>query len=128
MRAAGHRLLVYHGQSDPVFSFNATAGWYDKLAANAGGDASGFARLFAVPGMTHCSGGPATDRFDALGAMVDWAEHATPPDRLIATVSPGNKEIPADWSPTRARPLCVWPKVARYVGGEQESAASFVCR
>ncbi|MDA8250371.1 MAG: tannase/feruloyl esterase family alpha/beta hydrolase [Rhodospirillales bacterium] len=128
LRAAGHKLIVYHGQSDPVFSFNATARWYEKLAANAGGDASGFARLFAVPGMTHCAGGPATDRFDALGAMVDWVEHARAPDRLIATVSPGNKEIPANWSKTRTRPLCVWPKVARYVGGDAEHAGSFACR
>ena len=128
LRAAGHKLLVYHGQSDPVFSFNASARWYETLAANSGGDASGFARLFAVPGMTHCSGGPATDRFDALGAMVDWVEHGQPPDRLIATVSPGNTDVPAGWSPTRTRPLCVWPKVARYVGGHVESAASFACR
>ena len=127
LRAAGHKLLIYHGQSDGVFSFNATAGWYAQLAADSGGDASDFARLFAVPGMSHCGHGPATDRFDALGAAVAWVEDGQAPDRLIATVTPGNKEVPADWSATRTRPLCPWPKVARYVGGDPERAASFAC-
>jgi len=39
-----------------------------------------------------------------------------------------NPEVPADWSPQRSRPLCAWPRVARYVGGDPEQAASFACR
>jgi hypothetical protein len=128
LQAAGHKLIVYHGESDAVFSFNATARWYEKLAANSGGDASSFARLFAVPGMAHCSGGPATDRFDALGAIVTWVEQGRAPNALIATVSPGNREVPPGWSANRTRPLCPWPKIARYSGGDTENAASFACR
>ncbi len=127
LRATGHKIILYHGQSDGVFSFNASAAWIEKLKANAA-DADSFARLFAVPGMNHCKSGPATDQFDALAAIVDWAENGVAPDQIVATVSPGNKEVPADWSPTRTRPLCPWPKVARYVGGDKESAASFACR
>ena len=128
LKAAGGKLIVYHGQSDPVFSFNAIARWAEKLDANNGGNAGSFARLFAVPGMNHCSGGPATDRFDALGAIVDWAENGKAPDRIIASVRPDNKEVPADWSPSRTRPLCPWPTVARYVGPDVEKADSFVCK
>jgi pimeloyl-ACP methyl ester carboxylesterase len=128
LRASGHKIILYHGQSDGVFSFEASANWIEKLDANSGGDAGGFARLFAVPGMNHCSHGPTTDNFDMLSAIVDWAEKGRAPDRVIAGITPGNKEIPADWSPNRTHPLCPWPKVARYLGGDKEKAESFACR
>ena len=125
----GGKLIVYHGNSDAVFSINDTMRWYDKLSANSGGNAAATARLFPVPGMAHCSGGPATDQFDSLGALVDWVEKGTAPERLIATVKAGNAEIPATWAQTRTRPLCVYPKVATYNGtGSIEEAASFSCR
>jgi Tannase and feruloyl esterase len=127
LRAAGHKLIVYHGQSDGVFSFNASAAWIEKLRANVA-DADQSARLFAVPGMNHCAAGPSTDRFDALAAIVDWVEQGKAPDAILATVSPDNKEVPADWSPARTRPLCPWPKFAHYVGGDKEKAESFACR
>ena len=34
-----------------------------------------FFRLYVVPGMVHTSGGPATDQYDALSALVGWVEH-----------------------------------------------------
>ena len=37
--------------------------------------------------------------------------------------------LPASWSANRTRPLCVYPKVARYNGtGDVESASSFSCK
>ena len=78
--------------------------------------------------MNHCSHGPTTDNFDMLSAIVDWVEKGRAPDRVIAGITPGNKEIPADWSPNRTHPLCPWPKVARYLGGDKEKAESFACR
>jgi feruloyl esterase len=77
--------------------------------------------------MAHCSGGPATDQFDALGALVAWVEQGQAPAAIEAKVNPANAELPANWSKTRSRPLCPWPQVARYVGGDVESAASFRC-
>ena len=127
LRAKGHKLIVYHGQSDGVFSVNDTINWYEKLARNSGGSAASFARLYTIPGMNHCSGGPATDLFDTLTAMTDWVEKHRAPDHLVATVSPANPELPANWSKTRSRPLCNWPLIARYKGGDVESAESFVC-
>ena len=120
-------MIIYHGQADPVFSINDTIRWYDRLNANLDGKADANVRLFAVPGMTHCSDGLALDKFDALTALVDWVENGKAPDRIIASVDPTNKEIPASWSPNRTRPLCPWPKYAKYAGGDPESAASFAC-
>ena len=126
-KAKGGKLIIYHGQSDGVFSVNDITRWYEKLASNYSGDPSSFVRLFVVPGMNHCSSGPATDEFNGLTALMDWVEAGKAPDQIVATVNPGNQELPADWSKTRTRPLCVWPKIAKYKGGDKEKAESFRC-
>jgi len=124
----GGKLLVYHGSSDPVFSVNDTLRWAERLQHKLGAvPAAAVARVFAVPHMGHCQGGPATDQFDALGALVDWVEQGRAPARIDARVHPANKELPARWSPQRGRPLCPHPQVMRYAGGDVESAASFRC-
>ena len=56
LKAKGGKMIVSHGQSDGVFCVNDTIQWYEKLAANYGGDASDFVRLFLIPGMNHCGG------------------------------------------------------------------------
>jgi len=128
LKAAGGKIIVYHGASDGAFSVQATIDWFEKLRANNDGDASGFARFYSVPSMNHCSGGPATDRFDLFNVIVDWVEHKKAPGVVTAEARANNAELPADWSKTRSRPLCEWPKVARYRGtGDLESAGSFQC-
>jgi Tannase and feruloyl esterase len=126
-RELGRKMIIYHGQADPVFSINDTIRWWERLDANTGGKAADSVRLFAVPGMTHCEGGVTLDKFDALGALVDWVEKGKAPDTLVASADPANKEVPASWSPNRTRPLCPWPTHAKYTGGDPESAASFAC-
>ncbi|MDM0032711.1 tannase/feruloyl esterase family alpha/beta hydrolase [Variovorax sp. J22P271] len=133
LRDRGGKLIVYHGTSDPVFSSDDTAAWYQRLQATHGGDAAAFARYFPVPGMNHCAGGPATDQFDMLSALVDWVEQGRAPESVVASArGPGtasvNPEVPASWSARRTRPLCPYPQVAVYTGGDTESAASFACR
>jgi feruloyl esterase len=88
-------MIIFHGQADPVFSVNDTIRWYQKLDANSGGNARTFARLFTIPGVTHCGGGMGLDRFDALQALTDWVEKGKAPEQIIASMSPGNKEIPS---------------------------------
>jgi feruloyl esterase len=129
-KAKNRKLIVYHGDSDGVFSVNDTINWYEKLIKNNDGNASSFARLFVVPNMNHCSAGPATDQFDALSAITNWVEAGQAPDTITASVNPTNPELPEKWSKTRTRPLCPWPKIAKYTGGEKgnvEVAASFTC-
>ncbi|WP_280187745.1 tannase/feruloyl esterase family alpha/beta hydrolase [Delftia sp. PS-11] len=134
LRGRGGKLMVYHGTADPIFSSEDTVQWYEQLRRNHG-DASDFARLYLVPGMNHCSGGPATEQFDMLSALVAWVEKGQAPDRVIASARGAgnaggvNADLPANWSATRTRPLCPYPQTARYNGsGDIESAASFSCR
>jgi hypothetical protein len=120
-RDHGGKLVVPHGGSDPIFSINDTTDWWRKVDAANHGAAAGFVRVFAVPGMNHCAGGPATDRYDALSAVVDWVEKAAAPDRIEATAGPMSP-----W-PGRTRPLCPYPKIARYRSGDLNRAESFAC-
>ena len=135
LRARGAKMLMYHGVGDGIFSALDTAAWWDRLNTAQGGRAADFARFFPVPGMAHCSGGPSTDRFDGLSALVKWVEQGDAPGQLLASArGPGNTaganaDVPKDWSPTRTRPLCAYPTVARYKGaGNVEDAASFSCQ
>lgn len=79
------KLILYHGLSDQGLSPLDTVAWYERARAQSSGPSSDRARLFLVPGMTHCAGGPATDRFDMLTAIDEWVEHGQPPERIIAT-------------------------------------------
>lgn len=117
------RLIIVHGVSDPIFSVQELVRWWNQVNAANRGAAADFARLFAVPGMNHCGGGPSTDQFNAFGALVNWVEKNSAPDAIVATARSSSP-----W-PGRTRPLCVYPKQARYKGsGNIEDAGNFVCR
>jgi hypothetical protein len=120
-RRHGGKLIVPHGGSDPIFSINDTIQWWRKVDAANHGEAAGFVRVFAVPGMNHCAGGPATDQYDALTAVVDWVEKGTAPDRITAKAGPMTP-----W-PGRTRPLCPYPTYARYASGDLNQSQSFAC-
>ena len=121
-RAHGGRMIVTQGASDPVFSLNDTLAWFREVDRIERGQARSFVRVFPVPGMAHCSGGPATDQFDSFDALVAWVEKGQAPDQILAKAGQGSP-----W-PGRTRPLCPYPKIARYKGsGSLEEAASFRC-
>ena len=117
------KLLIVHGVSDPVFSINDTISWWNDVNRANNGAASDFTRLFAVPGMNHCAGGPATDQFDAFTALMNWVEKGAAPESIVATAGQNSP-----W-PGRTRPLCAYPRQARYKGsGSVEDAGNFVCQ
>ena len=67
------------------------------------------------------------DQFDLFNALVDWVERGIKPDSVTAWVNPDNSEVPSDWSQDRTRPLCAYPAVPVYKGGDKEDASSFEC-
>ena len=120
--SGGGKMLFFHGDSDPWFSALDTLDYYQSLAASSGGadKVADWSRIFLVPGMAHCAGGPSLDRFDMLGAVVNWVEKGTAPEAVVAT----GKAFPG-----RSRPLCAYPKHAQYKGrGDTEDAANFTCQ
>ena len=115
-RAGGGKLLVITGVSDPVFSAKDQRDWFAQLQQDTAGTDS-FARLYMVPGMTHCAGGNAHSDFEPLSALEQWHDHSTAPEQLTATHANGKQ-----------MPLCAWPKIAIYTGGDESKAASYQCR
>jgi feruloyl esterase len=129
LRKRGGKLLMYHGWNDPSISPQNTVNYYDSAVARwreqertSPGATPDFIRLFMVPGMLHCSGGPGTDNFDALAALGRWVERGEAPDTLPASHVSGGEV-------TRTRPLCAYPTVAVYNGqGSTDKAENFSCR
>lgn len=119
-KAHGGKLLFAHGLADPIFSPHEMIDYMQRLQAVHGAQQD-LARLFLIPGMGHCQGGAGTDVWDGLGALVDWVEKGSTPQRIEAR---GSVVFPG-----RTRPLCAWPAYAHYKGsGSLEDAASFECR
>jgi feruloyl esterase len=118
----GGKIIFFHGDSDPWFSALDTLGYYQSLAATNGGaeKVAEWSEMFLVPGMRHCGSGPALDRFDMLGAVVNWVEKGIAPESVIAT---------GQAFPGRSRPLCAYPKHAQYKGqGDTNDAQNFSCQ
>ena len=115
----GHhgKVLFYHGVSDPWFSALGTLEYWRRAGQTNGTAWGQSSRFYMVPGMAHCRGGDAFDRFDLLDAVVAWVERDKAPDAIVAHRAQGGA----------ARPLCPWPAYARYNGGDPALAASYSC-
>ena len=116
-RAAGGKLLIYHGWSDAALSALAMIDYVEKVYAR---DASARddVRLFLLPGVLHCAGGPGPWMVDYLAALEQWDAGEDAPDTLTAGFQDGSG----------ARLLCAYPAQAEYVGGDGRTPASFACR
>jgi tannase/feruloyl esterase len=139
-RGHGGKLIMYHGWADPLIPSQNTIDYFNALAANGrdgfrqasfgtGRNATllktqSYARLFMAPGMYHCSGGPGPNAFDALTPLVTWVEKGVAPDTIIAAKFVNDTPPAVEMT----RPLCVFPKVAKYNGsGSTSDAANFTC-
>ncbi len=121
-RNSGGKLLMYHGWGDIGVSPIMTVQYYDKVMQTMGDEETqSFFRTYMIPGMFHCYGGRNVDRFDTMTTLINWVEADVAPDRIIASRVENNRI-------TRTRPLCPYPKTARYQGsGDSNRADSFRC-
>ena len=122
----------------PHFRRRAAINYYNSVEATLGAPATdSFMRLYMVPGMQHCQGGPGADSFgqfapagdaqhDLYQALEQWVEKGAAPDKLIATKYLSDADHSKGAKMTR--PLCPYPQSARYKGaGDTNDAASFEC-
>ena len=116
-RAGGGKLLLYHGWSDAALTAFASI---DYVEAVYGRDPSARqdVRLFLMPGVLHCAGGPGPWVVDTLDVMERWLDSGEAPETLTAGFADGNG----------ARPLCAHPRRIAYLGGDGRSASSFDCQ
>ncbi len=119
----GGKLILYHGWADQQVAPGSTVEFYQSVRGLSPDpkQADHWVRLFMVPGMGHCSGGEGPDSFDSLGALESWVEQGKAPERIIAAHQTQGQV-------DRTRPLCAYPRVARYSGtGSIDDAANFTC-
>jgi feruloyl esterase len=138
-RAHGGKLIQYHGWGDAAIPAQDSIDYYEAAKAflakypdgrmPSKGEVADFYRLFLVPGMSHCGGGVGPNSFgndatvakddperDLMTALDRWVEKGVAPDHFIGT------------GKSMTRPLCPYPKVAKYKGsGDTNDAASFSC-
>ena len=143
-RDRGGKLVQYHGWGDAAISATGSVDYYQQVMAKLGPSVPDFYRLFMVPGMGHCGGGVGPASFgndspgaaaadperDIVAALDRWVEKGVPPERIIASgIRLGEPmEDPAKTTKL-TRPLCPYPKTAKYRGtGSTDDAASFACR
>jgi feruloyl esterase len=121
-RNHGGKLLMYFGWADTALPPRMGIDYYMKAVAANGLGTPDFFRLFMVPGMFHCRGGAGPDRLDAMTALINWVENGTAPASIVASQLDQGKLV-------RSRPLCPFPRVARYSGsGSPDDATNFVCK
>jgi tannase/feruloyl esterase len=142
-KAHGGKLILYHGWNDPAISALNTINYFTEMQSKMGGnETEAFARLYMVPGMQHCQDGPGPDSFGQSPAgasdpqynielaLEQWVEKGIAPTAIIASKFGSTRPDPTD--PARpaqiTRPLCPFPKIAKYQGsGDTNDAANFSC-
>jgi feruloyl esterase len=133
----GGKLMIYTGLADPAVPAAEVIAYYDRVSQSAGGPerSATFAKLFLVPGMGHCFGGPGVTNIgqpftsdipdkqesDALMTLVAWTEEGKAPAMLIAKKPAGNG------APPQERPICAYPALPEYRGGGASLLTSFTC-
>jgi feruloyl esterase len=126
-KVRGGKLLIYHGWNDGgisgAISPENSVNYYSSILATMGPQQDDWLKLFMVPGMTHCGGGPGPDQVNWFAALERWRESGIAPDRLIASRVTDNNRV------DMTRPVCPYPQVPQYIGvGSTSDAANFVCK
>ncbi len=116
----GGKLISYQGWRDQSVVPLNVIDYYELVTRTMGGleETQEFYRLFMVPGMNHCSGGPGPDSIDYLSYLEAWVERGEAPDVMIG-------EHVEDGEVRYRRPLYPYPDRARYRRGDPNDAASF---
>ncbi|KAK4505992.1 hypothetical protein PRZ48_003957 [Zasmidium cellare] len=142
-RAKGGKLIAYHGRNDESVT-SALSAWHfsgTQSSLNASlAEMHDFYRLFYIPGMHHCSGGPGAwdigqmwplgqgtrdSQHNLLLALVAWVEEGRKPDSVIGTKF--HNDVVADGIEAQ-RTHCVYPRRSVWDGkGDTRRASSWKC-
>ncbi len=154
-RDHGGKLIQYHGWGDGAIAPRDSIAYYERVEgflkqypdprSQNPSDIRAFYRLFMVPGLQHCTGGPGATSFgngglepgkdfpadadhDILVALDRWVTQGIAPEKIIATGKIGADAKAGKPGTPITRPLCVYPAVAHYKGhGDTNSAENFEC-
>ncbi|KFX96597.1 hypothetical protein V490_03250 [Pseudogymnoascus sp. VKM F-3557] len=119
-KAAGGKMMTYHGLSDPIISVGGSEHYY-KEVTKLDPNVQDFYRYFEVPGLQHCSGGNGGQPTTVFEALVAWVEDGIAPESLPVKPTSDNGTI-------LERIICAYPSVATYDGvSDPTYADGFSC-
>ena len=101
-------MILWHGWNDPALSAFQTIKHYQE-AEMKDKDIQSHIRLFLLPGVLHCGGGPGPDDVDWIALVRDWVEKGKAPERVVMSKKENGKTV-------MTRPVFPYPKVAVYNG------------
>jgi feruloyl esterase len=121
----GGKLMLWHGWSDHAVPAEMSIDLYGRIRRDTretgGQPLDQSVRLFMVPGLQHCQWGTGLTEFDRISALERWVEQGEAPDQMLG------KQLERG-AVKRSRPICAYPKVARYRGvGDPDDATNFEC-
>jgi hypothetical protein len=137
--AHGGKLIMYHGWNDPAIAPLNSVQYLAEVKRTMGSvKADAVVRLYMVPGMEHCVGGPGPNIFGQLGLagaegegtgamdlLQIWVERGKAPGPILAVKASGTHEAPA----RIVRPVCPYPQETWYDGkGDPKMPESFACK
>ena len=115
----GGKLILWHGAADPAINVNSSIEYFGRMRAAVGeASANSASRFYVAPGVTHCATGPGADTVDLLAALDQWSAKGSAPGTLRAA------KVDDKGAEVLSRPLCEYPKYARYVGPAGDAAAA----
>lgn len=125
-KARGGKLILWTGLTDWKITANNATQYYQSVVQENGGQTAvdQFVEYYTAPGVDHCEGGTGADKVDLVGPMFDWLEKGIKPSSstIVAT-----QRTAAAGTTAASRPLCKFPQYPKYVGGDPQAAASFLC-
>ncbi|POM73589.1 Hypothetical protein PHPALM_9551 [Phytophthora palmivora] len=132
-KAAGGKLILWHGWSDEHISPRTTIAYHEALQKQMGGveQVAEFERLYLLPGVQHCGRGEGMAAVDLVTPLLEWVEQGSAPHKILTSTELDNDLPP--WMPamtptiTRSRPIYPYPSLAKYSGqGDVNDAANYI--
>lgn len=144
-RSRGRKMILWNGLAEDVIPPSGAVNYYERVKANAGGDAQAqqFLRMYNIPGMAHSSQGrawtvantngsvpmpqlpgnanqaPTPEKDPLFTALVAWVERGVAPESMAITSRDAGT----------THPICVYPRKITWDGASPaKQAASFSCR
>ena len=120
-RERGGKIVYWTGWSDLALPPQGTIDYFERVKAR-DPRADEYARLYMLPGVLHCAGGPGPDRVDWVDVIRAWVEEGRAPGPLVAA------KLDVMGEAVLTRPVCPYPEIAVYDGvGDASNEASFSC-
>jgi feruloyl esterase len=120
-RKRGGKLIMYTGWSDAAIPPGSVIDYFTNVLSH-DNTAADDVRLFMMPGVEHCFGGPGPSFVNFLTEIAKWVDTGIAPDEMVVYWLDENMQ------PNGSRILCPYPQVSKYDGhGDTRNASSFSC-